>query len=120
MARPEDRGLDRERHAGLERRQIFQRDERVFMHVEADRVPGSVPKPFAIPSILDHLAAGSIDLARRHTGARGLDAGGLRGDDELVYPPKLGIGLAHEDGTTEVRAIAVDDRAKVERHRGAL
>src|SRR5205814_10060047 len=87
---------------------------------EADRVSGSVPEPLAVPSLLDDLAAGSIDLARRDARASGFDAGGLCRDHELVDAPELGIRFAHEDGAAEVRAVAIDDGAEVERDRGAL
>src|SRR5438552_1442214 len=90
------------------------------MDIETDGVPGAVAKPLPIPSRLVHLAAGAIDLARGDAGACGVDAGGLRCDDEFVDAPELGIRFAHEDGAAEVRAVAIDDGAKVERDRGAL
>src|SRR5256885_16017705 len=77
-------------------------------------------KPLAISSLLDDLAAGSIDLARCDAGTGGPDTGGLRCDDQLVDALELGIRFAHEDGAAEVRAVAVDDRAEVEGDRGPL
>src|ERR1700730_8687358 len=118
VAGPEDRWLDREGHARLERRLVFLRDERVLVDVQADGVAGSVAEPLAILPFFDDLTARAIDLARRRARTRGFDPSSLGRDHELVDAPKLGIRLADEDRAAEVRTIAVHDRPKVEGDRG--
>ncbi len=89
------------------------------MDVEPDAVAHPMAEVLSEAGLLDRAAAGSVHLARRRPGGRSGASRLLGGEHDLVDLAVLGARLAAVDRAAEVRAIAVDDAAEVEHHRGA-
>src|SRR4051812_44513286 len=119
-ARQVDAGLDREAHAGLDRAVLALDHVRRLVGRETDAVAGAVDESLAVAGIGDHTPGRAVDVLAGDADADRFDRGLLRAADDLVHLGLLRGRLAHVDGASHVRAVAILGAAEVEHDRVAL
>ncbi len=86
------------------------------MDLEPDAVAETVRERVAEARVGDHRPRGGVDLRRRRTWADGLDAGPLRGRDDVVDRSQSAVRLAERHRPGHVRVVALGEGAEVELH----
>src|SRR6266511_4231875 len=114
-----DAGLDRERHARLQRLPVAGHDIGVLMLVQADAVAGPVDEVLAVARGGDHVAAGGVDRLGGDAGPDRGAAGELGGVQHRVRLLEAGRRFADDQRAGGVGAIAVQPAADVDHHRVA-